>query len=484
MIFKIKGRYYKIIPFIYIAAILIFCFLFIMNASFQYHLEAENRRTALNKDIKVEFRKINNDIYQENKALKKENEQLEVHFQTIFNRLKDFLNLENKNLKDRLEVLEKDFKRNFELLKNELNVLKTNTNYEINDLETKIEDFKRNFELLTNKFYPLKPLKTDVKNLKIDVKQLKTDVKNIFESLECLENARLTTNQKEITTPPILETKPYIKYYDSEGNTIREYRFFKNMHPTQKDINGRTVFFDKQAFQDCLNKIGISCYPIQWSHGRDYLGEYELDSDGIKKIKYLWAVSKSNYQFIQTNKPDVTTELLTKDSYGVREDYNINNFYNESWCFLNTCRNIDIFKTFSEEIDSEKMPYLRLITKNLELEFDWLKFITYEFENYCSYKFRRLFKSCIYNFNALKEYINNLSPNDFKAFQVLHRLNNIDSNKFHDNYQYNLYFQYNRQDLIHWLNNLDLKNDKRLIKIREWAIYNMEQEQKQQDTRI
>ncbi|MDV3196018.1 MAG: hypothetical protein Q8885_00580 [Candidatus Phytoplasma stylosanthis] len=316
----------------------------------------------------------------------------------------------------------------------------------------------------------------EINDLTTDVEKLKTENKNEI----------TTENQKEIKTPkeiitPILATKPYIKYYDSEGNIIREYRFFKNMHPTQKDINGQIVFFDKPAFEDCLKQIGINCYPIQWTNGREHLGEHEIYSNIRIKYKHDWKVSKSNYQLIATNKPNEKTKLLTKDIFGV------NSFYNKSWCFIYTCQNIDIFKTFSEEIDSENMPYLRLITKNLELEFDWLNFIAIEFKDYCSDNYKNISNYIYYfdpseNLEELNYDICNLSSTDFKAFQVLHRFNNnIDFNKFHDNYQYNLYFQYNRRDLIHWLNNLDLKNDKRLIKIREWAIYNMEQEQKQQE---
>ncbi|MDV3167890.1 MAG: hypothetical protein Q8781_00250 [Candidatus Phytoplasma stylosanthis] len=315
-------------------------------------------------------------------------------------------------------------------------------------------------------------------NLTKDVENLKTENKNEI----------TTENQKEITTPneittttPILATKPYLKYYDSEGNIIREYLFFQNMHPTQKDIKGRTVFFDKKDFEDCLNKIGISCYPLQWSHGRDHLGEYEFESDGNEKLKYGWPVSKSNYQFIQTNKPYAKTNLLTRDKHGDDD------FYNRSNCFLNTCQNIDIFNVITELDDYSKIPYLRLITKNLELEFDWLYFISKEFKDYCSDCYKNI-SNYIYcfdpsaNLEDLKYDIRNLSSADFKSFQVLHRFNNnIDFDKFDSDYQKNIYLQYNRQDLIDWLKNLDLKDNEKLIKIREWAIYNIEQEQQQQE---
>jgi hypothetical protein len=48
MIISIRGRMYRLIPFIILTLILLFCFLLIVNACYKYHLETEERRQLLN----------------------------------------------------------------------------------------------------------------------------------------------------------------------------------------------------------------------------------------------------------------------------------------------------------------------------------------------------------------------------------------------------------------------------------------------------
>ncbi|WEX19641.1 MAG: hypothetical protein QS2022_3910 [Candidatus Phytoplasma asteris] len=72
--FRIGNKHYKIIPFLITTGTLIFFVFWIGGLAYKYHLETEERRKLQEVDIKAKARELNNDIYNENKKLKKENE--------------------------------------------------------------------------------------------------------------------------------------------------------------------------------------------------------------------------------------------------------------------------------------------------------------------------------------------------------------------------------------------------------------------------
>ncbi|WP_373402744.1 collagen-like protein [Candidatus Phytoplasma solani] len=176
------------------------------------------------------------------------------------------------------------------------------------------------------------------------------------------------------TTSPInnqsLLLEPYLMYRTSEGDIIREYMFFSNMVPTQKDHAGRTNYFERKDFQDMINQYELSSFPTRWTNGRENLYNFEYENAKIKK-KHDWYVSKANYNLIQTNQPNHTPYKMTQDIEGD------NGFWNQSTCFLNGIVNINIFN-FSKN----NTPYIRFVTKNLEVEFDWLTLIACEFKEF------------------------------------------------------------------------------------------------------
>ncbi len=146
------------------------------------------------------------------------------------------------------------------------------------------------------------------------------------------------------------------------------------MEPTQKDIHGKAVFFNRINFQNMTDKYKLHSFPLQWSTGRENLRNYEWDTNDQIKVKNGWESSQANYQFIQTNKPDNTIDSLTKNVKGE------NCFWNQSNCYLNTISDIDLGQVLNlSQEETNNMPYLRLMTKNLVLEFDWLKLITTRF---------------------------------------------------------------------------------------------------------
>ncbi|WEK82448.1 MAG: hypothetical protein PR2021_3800 [Candidatus Phytoplasma pruni] len=70
--FEWKGRHWRIVPFLITTATLLFFVFCIGSIAYQYHLETEERRITLNKDISEEAKKINNAIHEENIKLKQE----------------------------------------------------------------------------------------------------------------------------------------------------------------------------------------------------------------------------------------------------------------------------------------------------------------------------------------------------------------------------------------------------------------------------
>ncbi|TKA87830.1 MAG: hypothetical protein PLY_5110 [Periwinkle leaf yellowing phytoplasma] len=72
--FRIGNKHYKIIPFLITTGTLLFFVFWIGGISYKYHLETEERRKLQEVDIKAKARELNNDLYNENKKLKKENE--------------------------------------------------------------------------------------------------------------------------------------------------------------------------------------------------------------------------------------------------------------------------------------------------------------------------------------------------------------------------------------------------------------------------
>ncbi|QKX95719.1 MULTISPECIES: hypothetical protein [16SrI (Aster yellows group)] len=101
-------------------------------------------------------------------------------------------------------------------------------------------------------------------------------------------------------------------------------------------------------------------YYIIWTEGKNNL--YNLEYENAKpKEKYGCQISKADYSLIQTSKPDATDELLNTNCN------NNDNYYNEKYSFINTINNIDIKKILKNSNISSKTPYIRFITKNLEI---------------------------------------------------------------------------------------------------------------------
>ncbi|WP_373402987.1 collagen-like protein [Candidatus Phytoplasma solani] len=179
-------------------------------------------------------------------------------------------------------------------------------------------------------------------------------------------------------TPPInnqsLLLDPYSTYQTSEGDIIREYGLFPNMVPTQKDHAGRTNYFERQDFENMMNQYDLKTFPTRWTNGRENLYNLEYEN-GKRKTNHDWTVSKANYNLIQTNQPNNTPYMMTKDIKGD------NGFWNQSNCFLNTIRNIDISDILNSDIKNNT-PYIRFLTKNLEVEFNWFDLIACEFKEF------------------------------------------------------------------------------------------------------
>ncbi|MFB0638320.1 hypothetical protein [Candidatus Phytoplasma solani] len=168
--------------------------------------------------------------------------------------------------------------------------------------------------------------------------------------------------------------EPYVQYTNTQGDIIREYRLFEGMQPQGKDHTGRTNYFLRQDFYDIMNKYELSIYPTRWTNGRENMNNFEYENRQVKK-KHNWYVSKANYQIIQTNQPSNSPALITRDIEGD------NGFWNQSTCFLNSIENQKISNILNSNVKT-KTPYIRMITKNLEVSFDWLKLISDEFYYY------------------------------------------------------------------------------------------------------
>ncbi|WP_373403112.1 hypothetical protein [Candidatus Phytoplasma solani] len=120
---------------------------------------------------------------------------------------------------------------------------------------------------------------------------------------------------------------PYLTYPTHEGDIIREYRLFPNMVPTQKDHADRTNYFERQDFEDMMNKYDLKTFPTRWTNGRENLYNLEYEN-GKRKTNHDWTVSKANYSLIQTNQPNNSPEMMTQDIEGA------NGFWNKSDCFF------------------------------------------------------------------------------------------------------------------------------------------------------
>ncbi|GLH60505.1 DUF2963 domain-containing protein [Paulownia witches'-broom phytoplasma] len=72
--FRIGNKHYKIIPFLITTGTLLFFVFWIGGLAYKYHLETEERSKLQEVDIEAKARELNDDIYNENQKLKKENE--------------------------------------------------------------------------------------------------------------------------------------------------------------------------------------------------------------------------------------------------------------------------------------------------------------------------------------------------------------------------------------------------------------------------
>ncbi|MFB0638540.1 MAG: hypothetical protein AB2N28_2670 [Candidatus Phytoplasma solani] len=292
-------------------------------------------------------------------------------------------------------------------------------------------------------------------------------------------------------TPPInnqsLLLEPYLMYQTSEGDIIREYRLFPNMVPTQKNHAGRTNYFERKDFQDMMNKYDLKTFPTRWTNGRENLYNLEYEN-GQRKTKHDWEVSKANYNLIQTNQPNNTPEMMTKDREGA------NGFWNKSNCFLNTTANIDIFDILNRNIKNNT-PYIRFLTKNLEVEFNWLKLIACEFKEFMPLTAKaQQYAANAQQYTAMaqrntvfaQENTADAQEQTAKAQQTINQLQSTSQPK---NIIINLtektitdyskpnstkqvpYFElrYDLDELVNFINKLDLSNNSHLQKVRQFV---------------
>ncbi|BAD04592.1 hypothetical protein PAM_507 [Onion yellows phytoplasma OY-M] len=103
--FRIGNKHYKIIPFLITTGTLLFFVFWIGGISYKYHLETEERRKLQEVDIKVKARELNNDLYNENKKLKKENEYMkDTPYEFLrYNGEKEYYNLFNHKLVKKID---------------------------------------------------------------------------------------------------------------------------------------------------------------------------------------------------------------------------------------------------------------------------------------------------------------------------------------------------------------------------------------------
>ncbi|MBP5835770.1 coiled-coil domain-containing protein [Candidatus Phytoplasma meliae] len=357
----------NIIPTIIIFSILITFIVLIFWGVISQHQETIQQAEIKNIDVEAEATKLVNERFEKIREIDTKREKIEresvEELTDVFHKTDDELKAQRKLITDKILKLEE--------LGREKDSL-------INGLNTTIDQLQKSKS---------KEAQDDINNLRKQLQELETTKNKVIDDLKTQLNTleqNITTKQNEInslnTTIPKpykeykLSLEPYYTYKDKEGNTIREYRLFDKMHPTQKDIKGNPNFLERKDFESIMSKYGLQVYPIKWTNGKENLYNCEYDSDMTVKEHYGWRVSKANYQLIQTNQPNNTTELLTKDKYGD------NGFWNKSNCFLNGITNIQIDQVLNSNIKN-KTPYIRLMTKNLELEFDWLNFICTHFKN-------------------------------------------------------------------------------------------------------
>ncbi|WP_373375646.1 hypothetical protein [Candidatus Phytoplasma solani] len=248
-----------------------------------------------------------------------------------------------------------------------------------NELTTKTQELETKTKALndatTAKLAAETKLETTKNELTTKTQELETKtITTLIQKYPYLKNCHCFNElQKSPTQKQSLLLEPYLTYQTHEGDIIREYRLFEGMQPQGKDHTGQTNYFERKDFDEIMNKYELTSFPTRWTNGRENLYNLEYEN-GKLKPKHDWIVSKANYNLIQTNQPNNTPRMMTKDIEGA------NGFWNKSICFSHGCDNKDLKNLLYFEND--KTPYIRFLTKNLEVEFDWLTLIVCEFKEF------------------------------------------------------------------------------------------------------
>ncbi|CAP18646.1 predicted outer surface lipoprotein [Candidatus Phytoplasma mali] len=355
-------------------------------------------------------------------------------------------------------------------------------------LEQDKDSLQAKIDSLTNEkdkqIQNLQKEKTNLEATKITLEQDKDSLQAKIDSLTNEKEQEKAALQKQIINLnnekkqleisktiniPIVAEEPYLTYEDQNGDIIREYKFFENMIPKEKDNIGRINFFSKKDFLDNMDKLKLDTYPIIWNEGIEKLGVLEtnekLKNKGIIKQPNIY---KSDYRFIYTSIPNGSDkELLTKFSNvtGIKRGrINDNISFSEK-----SSSNIDLMSNSSIRrliFLKDEVNCIRLMTKNLKLSFDWVRLITDKFQKYLP---------------VTKKIIDLLLSNQLVEAKELSERNSEEPKfqfQIENNFQIpsNLYIRkiYNINDFTDFLKKLNLQKSDYLYDIREFVIYNIE----------
>uniref|UniRef100_UPI002FF1C568 coiled-coil domain-containing protein n=1 Tax=Candidatus Phytoplasma prunorum TaxID=47565 RepID=UPI002FF1C568 len=300
----------------------------------------------------------------------------------------------------------------------------------------------------------------------IQKEQEKSDLKKITDKLIEDKDKEITKLEKKITIfsdMPVISDEPYLEYKDQNGNIIREYKFFEDMFPKEKDKEGRINFFHKKDFVERLRKIKLNHYPIIWTEGIDNFGV-------TRKNQQNKDVFISDYRFIYTSLPKGNVDQLIKMDFKLSNAEN--GIINDSISFSKT-KNKSIDLMSSEDIEKSVFEHrrvfcIRLMTKNLKFEFDWLRFICYNFKDKLPKTSEALELLLLKNSEKIEK-VNNLLNQNTEYPKFTFQIHNIDDSE-------KIYFtiDYDKKKFIDFLKKIDLKKQDRLYDIREFIIYNNE----------
>ncbi|MEZ0180290.1 hypothetical protein ['Camptotheca acuminata' phytoplasma] len=371
------------------------------------NLEQQNdaliRDTAMFREEQIKNQKIYKKLKVENGDLKNDDAVQQRELEHI-NKQVDDLNNEIKKIEASIStphLLEKqkeidDLKQQIKNLRNEiqrLTITILDNDTKINDLteaKNKFQNEITNSDVIIN---DLTQQNTEYIILINDLTQQKIDKENEINNLkqknrDLESNINQNTNQFQFENLFLFTAIPYNTYINKQGDTIREYSIFTNFKPTVKDYHNRTNFFEAKKLYDIIgNRLGLAAF-------------FQFKEDGIDLKDYQtgqrvggWPETKKNYQFIETNQPELHPIILKYDFWDFPGRFNrsnsnsqqvkdkiwdyltfeerkevepylskVNNLNNMSSCFLNCSKGLHC------GVVEYKSLYFRFRTKNLELK--------------------------------------------------------------------------------------------------------------------